>query len=240
MFKVNPLRKRQFIGIAIGVLIAISVVAFLSLYQDAKGYVSLGAMNTGHNDMDCATCHIDAKGSLSQQLQSNFQYLIGARKHPVDFGTKEVTSDNCLECHDRANDRHPIYRFEEPRFKDAIQQINAITCLTCHKEHKGERITLANLSYCFNCHKDMEVDEDPLDISHADLVKNEEWQTCMQCHDFHGNHRYELAEKMADTIPVQKLIDYMKGGEDPFGTDKKYFSLSEVEWMKKYGEKLKK
>lgn len=233
--RINPLRKRQFIGGILGILIGVIAFFFFTL-DSSEDYVSIGPMNTGHEDLSCVTCHSDAKGNLSQQLQSNVQYALGMREHSVDFGTENVDADNCLQCHDRANDRHPIYRFSEPRFKDAIKQIDATTCLTCHAEHQAKRVTLANVNYCVNCHADMEVDDDPLDISHKDLIAEEKWSTCMQCHDFHGNHRYEVPEQLSDTIPIKAIKGYMEGGKDPFGNDKKYFSLSEVEWLKQYGK----
>ena len=88
-----------------------------------------------------------------------------------------------------------------------------------------------------NCHQDLEVENDPIDISHKDLIAQDEWFTCIQCHDFHGNHKYEVPIKIKDTIPIQVIKDYFKGGEDPFGNDKKYIGLSQDEWIKKLNKK---
>jgi len=231
MFKVNPLRQRQFIGIISGVLIGAGIFYFLTL-KSSEEYVSLGPANTGHDDLSCVVCHADATGNLGQQLQSNISYAVGVRKSSVDFGTKDVTADNCLQCHDRPNDRHPIYRFEEPRFKDALKNIDATTCITCHSEHHGERVTLPAGDFCINCHQDLEVENDPLDIEHKLLIAKGEWSTCLQCHDFHGNHKYHVPEKMKDTIPVKNVLDYFKGGKDPYGDVKKYKGLTEAEWLK--------
>jgi hypothetical protein len=234
MFKVNPLRKRQFIGGVAGLLVGVSVFIFFTL-DSSETYISLGPMNSGHTDVSCIACHADAKGNLSQQIQSNIEHAVGMRKDGVDFGTKDVTVDNCLSCHDRPNDRHPTYRFTEPRFKEAIQVIDATTCITCHTEHKGERVTIASISmnYCMNCHKDLEVEDDPVDVSHKKLIANEQWFTCIQCHDFHGNHTYKVAVKLKDTIPLQTIQAYLKGGSDPYGNEKKYIGLSQLEWIKK-------
>ena len=236
MFKLNPLRQRQFIGILVGLIIGIGAFYFLTL-ESSEEYVSLGPMNTGHDGLSCVTCHADAKGSLSQQLQSNISYAVGVRKGSVDFGTKDVSADNCMGCHDRPNDRHPIYRFEEPRFKDAIKNIDATTCITCHSEHQGKRITLKESNYCMNCHQDLEVENDPLDIEHKLLIAQEKWTTCLQCHDFHGNHKYDVPHQMKDTIPTKIIKDYFNGGKDPFGTNKKYKGLTETEWLKSLIEK---
>ena len=75
-----------------------------------------------------------------------------------------------------------------------------------------------------------------LDISHKDLISQESWNTCIQCHDFHGNHKYALPEKMSDTIPMQTIQNYFDGGEDPYGKVKKYIALSQEEWLKSLDE----
>ncbi len=231
MFKVSPLRKRQFTGGIIGLVLGIALF-FVFTLESTETYVSIGPMNTGHQDLSCVTCHADASGNLMQQIQSNAAHAFGARKESVDFGTQDVTVDNCLQCHDRPNDRHPTYRFSEPRFKEATKHIDATTCITCHTEHNGERVSVASINYCMNCHQDLAVEHDPLDISHEALIKQEQWFTCIQCHDFHGNHKYEVPEKLADTIPMKVIQDYFNGGEDPYGIDKKYIALSQEEWLK--------
>ena len=238
MFKISPLRKRQFIGGIIGLIIGILLFFFLTLDTSEK-YISLGPMNSGHADVSCMACHTDAKGNLMQQIQSNIEHSTGIRKNNVDFGTNDVTVDNCLGCHDRPNDRHPTYRFSEPRFSDAIKQINTTTCITCHTEHKGERVTIASVSmnYCMNCHKDLEVEDDPVDIPHKTLIANKKWFTCIECHDFHGNHTYEVPVKIKDTIPMKVIQAYLKGGNDPYGNNKKYKGLSQIEWVEKMKNK---
>jgi hypothetical protein len=190
-------------------------------------------MNTGHEDLKCETCHTPAKGTLLQQLQSNVQHFIGLRKSAVQFGTHNVDSKKCQECHIRYNDRHPVHRFLEPRFKDKIKEIDATQCETCHLEHSELRITQTSLMFCINCHQDLEVKNDPLDISHAELIKQKEWVTCSQCHDFHGNHIYNAPTLMKDTIPMFEIMEYLKGGKDPYSDTKKYEPLSEEEWKQK-------
>ncbi|WP_252730092.1 cytochrome c3 family protein [Zobellia uliginosa] len=231
IFKVSPLRKRQFWGGLSGLALGVGVILFLSL-KTSEEYVSLGPMNNGHNEISCAACHTDANGNLSQQIQSNMAHAFGMRENGVDFGTKDVTVKNCLECHDRPNDRHPTYRFSEPRFRKVIKKIDATTCITCHTEHNGERVSVAAINYCMNCHQDLEVENDPVNISHVKLIANEQWFTCIQCHDFHGNHRYNVPTKLQDTIPLKIIQNYLDGGEDPYGKDKKYLGLSEPEWIK--------
>ncbi|WP_242157608.1 cytochrome c3 family protein [Aestuariivivens sediminis] len=231
MIKISPLRNRQFIGGVLGLGLGISIFYLLTLDMTEQ-YVSIGPMNTGHQELSCFTCHADAKGNLLQQVQSNISHAFGMRKEGVDFGTQDVTVDNCLQCHDRPNDRHPTYRFSEPRFSEAIKNIDATTCITCHTEHQEERVSVASINYCMNCHQELEVENDPLDISHKALIDQKSWFTCIQCHDFHGNHKYEVPEKLTDTIPMHIIQNYFNGGEDPYGTDKKYIALSQEDWVK--------
>ncbi len=235
MFKVSPLRKRQFLGVIIGLILSAPLIYILTL-ETSEQYISIGPMNAGHQDLKCFSCHADAKGNLLQQVQSNFSHAVGVREEGVDFGTKDVTVDNCMQCHDRANDRHPTHRFSEPRFKDAIRNIDATTCITCHKEHNEERVSVKSINYCMNCHQTLDVENDPLDISHKDLIAKEKWFTCIQCHDFHGNHRYSVPEKLSDTIPMKEIQEYFDGGIDPYGNNKKYTALSLEEWLKTYNK----
>ena len=231
MFKISPLRKRQVIGGSIGLVLGMSLFYMFTL-DAAEDYVSIGPMNTGHETLNCYACHADANGNLIQQVQSNISHAFGARAEGVDFGTKDVTLNNCLACHDRPNDRHPTYRFTEPRFKEAVKQIDATTCITCHKEHNAERVSVASGDYCMNCHQDLVVENDPLDMSHEAIIAGKLWRTCIQCHDFHGNHTYDVPEKLADTIPLQTIQNYFEGGKDPYGTNKKYIALSQEAWLK--------
>lgn len=236
MFFTNPLRKRQTIGMLVGICIGILAYVLLPLKSSEK-YISMGPMNTGHEEFSCTTCHADAEGNLWQQIQSNLQYSIGLRKKNVPFGTLSVETENCLACHERDNDRHPTHRFLEPRFRKAITKIDATNCNTCHAEHNGKRLTLQKTDYCMNCHGDLEVKNDPLDISHSDLISQKKWGTCLQCHDFHGNHEYKVPKVLKDTFSIKNLEAYFKGGNDPYGNKKKFTALSEKEWIEKYIKK---
>lgn len=236
MFKINPLRKRQFYGILIGIIFGI-IACVLLLTKPAEEYLSIGPMNSGHEGFSCNTCHTDATGTWIQQIQSNTECAVGLRKKMVDFGSVTVDTKKCLACHERDNDRHPTHRFLEPKYKKAVKNIDATNCKTCHTEHKGIRMTLADGNYCMNCHDDLKMIDDPVDITHAKLIKDEMWSTCLQCHDFHGNHQAEAATKMKDTIPLKTIKNYFKGGEDPYEGKKKFKALSEQEWIKKYLKK---
>lgn len=214
-------RKRQYYGTVGGLVIVIGVTVFLSI-PTGEEFLSKGPMNTGHDDLECIDCHVKAPGGEFQQIVANFKHATGMRKDEVDFGYIAVDSKKCESCHDRPNDRHPIQRFNEPRFSEARKNIGPTKCESCHLEHNDVRLTIANTGFCLNCHQELELKNDPLDIPHADLVKNEAWETCLQCHDFHGNHKYHVAETMKDTIEIEKIRAYFEGGESPYGDVKKY------------------
>ena len=190
MFYISPKRKRQIIGMCVGIIATLIAYLTLSLPSN-EDYLSLGPMNTGHENLECADCHTKAPGNAMQQIQANFMHLIGQRKNSVTFGHEDVDTKKCQSCHDRPNDRHPTYRFKETRFSKARSAIDATKCETCHLEHNGKRLTLKieQATYCKNCHGDLVLKNDPLDYSHEKLIKESRWSTCLQCHDFHGNQR---------------------------------------------------
>lgn len=237
MLNINPLRKRQFYGILIGLFTAIITIICLIFVKPTEEYLSIGPMNSGHEGFSCNTCHTDAKGNWIQQIQSNTECAIGLRKKMVEFGSLPADTKKCLSCHERDNDRHPTHRFLEPKYKKAIKVIDATNCNTCHSEHNGIRMSLAEGNYCINCHSDTKIRKDPLDIPHSVLFNTGKWDTCLQCHDFHGNHQSPAPDKMKDTIPLSKIKAYFKGGKDPYDGKKKFKALSEKDWIKKYLKK---
>lgn len=228
-------RKRQWIGFGTGLLITVITYVVLSI-KPTENMLSLGPMNTGHENLSCESCHTPAKGNVFQQLQANIMFAVGMRRTQADFGTKNVDTQKCLECHDRANDRHPLHRFTETRFSAVRKALGVNTgtveCESCHVEHNGVRVTQSNIGYCQNCHQETELNNDPLEISHANLIERGMWSTCLQCHDFHGNHVFQTTESMQDTIPLQVIREYFEGGTSPYATIKKYYPLSEEAWLK--------
>ena len=196
--------------------------AFFLFKPETNTFLAKGNMNIGHEELQCAQCHKDAPGTARQQIQRNFKHLIGGNVKKADFGTKPVDNDACISCHNRPNDNHPVHRFNEPKFKDAREAIHPETCTSCHNEHHGERVTFKDTDYCKNCHKDVKITNDPLDLKHSKLIELELWNTCIQCHDFHGNHIMKVAKSIKDTIPLKMVKDYLNTGKDPYGNIKKY------------------
>lgn len=178
-----------------------------------------GAMTPGHEAVACSACHQPAPGSLRQQVQANLYHLLGQRKHGAILGHLPVRAGVCLECHTRPDDRHPVYRFREPRFSEAVELIDARTCLTCHQEHHGRRIS-ATPDFCAACHKPLELKADPLDVPHHVLIAEGNWTSCLTCHDFHGNHLAVPPAQMSAAHPLESIALYFDTGPDPYGARK--------------------
>lgn len=100
-----------------------------------------------------------------------------------------VLRDACSRCHaeelEHANDTHPRSKFTDPGLMHMIVDLDARSCLACHKEHVPDRTHAMGLSvpedYCWHCHQDIG-EERP---SHAGMAYN----TCATagCHNFHDN-----------------------------------------------------
>ena len=105
-------------------------------------------MNTGHEELNCRDCHIPITGTVAQEFSSNVYYWLGLRESTIGFGSEDVASDSCLECHVRPDDRHPISRFLEQRFAEVRKEFKVYQCITCHTEHQGKRVTLLPPCFC--------------------------------------------------------------------------------------------
>ncbi|WP_455212432.1 hypothetical protein [Kaarinaea lacus] len=190
-----------------------------------------GIMNVGHEKLECEDCHLRTEGSLRQKLQANVRFWIGMRESFVSLGHQPVANEHCLECHERPNERHPVFRFFEPRFKKARAEVGAQFCISCHREHNGVRVS-TDLHFCAVCHQRLALKNDPLmnspipraseftQASHQQLVKTKQWQTCLGCHDFHGNHRMKTATSMDQLIDPKNIRAYFQGGKSPYSQNK--------------------
>lgn len=209
-----PHRKRFNLGYIFGILLSLLVLFFLFSPSSEKYLVS-GPMLAGHEKLKCFSCHKEQQGSLRQQLQANVQYLLSNRKDFVSVGLRSVKNSECLECHDRPNDRHPVYRFREPKYRKVRESIKANSCIACHAEHKSKRVSVEK-TFCIHCHDELKLKNDPIDISHQILVKEKKWKTCLRCHDFHGNHDMKTVTKIEDSLSTIELDEYFNRGKNPY------------------------
>ncbi len=218
-------KKVTFPKLRLLALIAAIPIAFLGgvvlLTDAAKPLIAHGPIQAGHQDVECSGCHVLSVGSYRQQIQANILYAFGQREAPVDFGYASVTSAQCLVCHERKNERHPIYRFREPRFIKALETIEASSCLGCHSEHSDQR-AFVRQDFCQACHADLIVKNDPIDVPHKILLVEKSWGTCLGCHDFHGNHPVKAPLKLDAAHSPKDIRAYLNAGPSPYGDAKTY------------------
>jgi Cytochrome c3 len=206
--------RRRRAGVVTGLCLAAAALGFF-LYPGFEHLTAPGRMNAGHEKVSCVSCHQRAPGTVRQQLQADARYLLGLREAPADFGLRGVSNDDCLACHERPFDRHPAFRFTEPRFAEARQTLAPHQCASCHREHSGARVT-APAGYCVGCHDTLEMKNDPLNVPHVELVRQGRWLTCLGCHDFHGNHVMDSRTRVADDLAARHVQRYFEGGVSPY------------------------
>lgn len=206
-------------------LIAAAILIGLWWVPPGLGLRAKGPMNTSHTSLSCEACHKPAEGTLRQQLGHNARVAFGLSD--LDFaavGHAPVDNGACLDCHDRPNDQHPVSRFMEARFAEQQVELGVHECNGCHGEHQGKRVANVGVGFCASCHSDLQVDFDPISPSHAVLIADAAWETCLSCHDFHGNHKRTVPEKLTAGIPTERLLDYLDGGDDPYGAEKHHIA----------------
>lgn len=214
-------RFRQNLALILG-LAAGALLLIVLLLPEREAWHARGPMNSGHEDIACKYCHRPAPGSMRQQLQANVRHLLGRRATAADFGLQQAGNSECLGCHDFPQERHPVFRFFEPRFQKARDALHPESCVSCHREHQGVRVTLDSIGYCRHCHEETRLKSDPLDVPHAALIKADEWGSCLGCHDFHGNHLMTVRKQLHEVIPPAQILEYFQGGPSPYSTDKKF------------------
>jgi len=213
------MRSSAYLGYGIGIIISILIILLLSI-DSLHSWRVEGEFNVGHENLSCNECHDKATGSIQQQIQSNIQYLISERENVTTFNFEIPDNKDCFACHERDNDRHKVHRFNEPKFKKVRDKIQPQLCVSCHLEHNGVRVT-AELDMCQHCHEKTVIKDDPIEVSHEDLVKSKSWKTCLGCHDFHGNHYNEPPTKLNKMIPSDIIKKYFEGGNDPYSLNKR-------------------
>lgn len=203
----------------VGAILGAAALAGLAS-PGAERFHAAGPSNPGHALLDCSECHRPAVGTPRQQLQAKASALLGLREYDADFVHREVRTRDCQACHLREDDRHPVYRFDEPRFVDARAALGANRCTGCHVEHSGRRASVTS-GFCETCHSEIKIKEEPLRgspaISHAELAETGRWATCMTCHDFHGNHKYAPPSRMEEALSEAAVFEYLSDGVSPYG-----------------------
>lgn len=216
MFK----RKKHFRVYLFGLVLSSLALVFLNQPGNADLH-ALGPMNTGHELLTCEECHTVATGTLRQQLQMNSQYILGLVDESTSVGFNTVANEACIACHDRPDDDHAVYQFKEPKYSAVRRKVSPHLCNACHREHQGHRVSV-EIQFCRVCHDSLTINNDSVSISHADLIKSNDWDSCMGCHDYHGNHVMKMKTDVGSIIPKIKINRYFKGGDSPYSNRKRY------------------
>lgn len=202
------------------VALLVALIIAWNLFAPANaGHLMPGEFNPGHEALDCADCHTPEQGTARQQMQAVTSHAMGWRESDVNFGSSPVSNSQCVDCHDRPNDRHAVARFLEPKYSEARAELAPQLCSSCHLEHSAKRVSWPDGEYCQQCHEDTKLNQDPVMPSHQTLVENNQWETCLQCHDYHGNHQFEEPQTLGDAFSLESVADYMNSGPPPYGDD---------------------
>ena len=213
-------KTTRWIGFVMGGLIL--AVTFSMIFGPfSENWLNKGPSNTGHVALNCQDCHVDASGSVRQQIQGKVHFWIGLRSDDVNFGHMNVENQTCISCHERSNDKHPVSRFAEEQFLDARKAFSAHTCAGCHAEHAGVRVTMP-ASGCKHCHGSLKVKNDPIDVSHETLVSEGQWVSCLGCHDFHGNFLRKTPTKLEEVLSLDDIERYLNGGPSIYGNVRRF------------------
>ena len=189
----------------------------------ARSHWPTGGPNTGHADLECSSCHVESPGTGRQQLQARMRFLLGTRKNDVPWQHREVGNLQCTACHEREKDTHAPHLFLEERYAEVREALAPQSCASCHHEHRERRVTQPDPGYCRACHQELSLKQDPLQPprspTHAELVGTGRWETCLGCHDYHGNHLRKTPERLDEAANPGRIRDYFLGGPSPYGDE---------------------
>ena len=82
-------------------------------------------------------------------------------------------------------------------------------------------MTQPTIGFCTHCHQDTSLEDDPITPTHVELVRRGSWNTCLQCHDFHGNHVRDTPLRLEEGVPEALILEYFLGGPSPYGDEKR-------------------
>jgi hypothetical protein len=214
--KRNHLLRKRAATIIVSLMLSLWFILYF-LSPKNEHLLSPGGSDSCHSSMACIECHEPAEGSTRQQIQANIKHWLGQRKSGADLVTATIDNDDCLACHESANEVHSTHRFMEPRFAEARAELGPHECRSCHSEHTGKRVEVRG-NFCFHCHDTLEIVNDPVVPSHAELIQQERYDTCLQCHDYHRNHLHEPPNKLTDALRLERIQAYLDGhAETPYG-----------------------
>ncbi len=204
-------------------LIVAAIAAVLVLLPGRESWHAKGPANVGHTKTLCSECHAPAPGNFASQAFDNMMHALGLSDSAPHFIYTPAGNQECLACHTLPDDRHPVDKFMKPEFAKAREAMGVQYCVSCHQQHLGVRVSVTP-QVCQYCHQNADMLEklfddkdDPVDIPHTTLISDGRWETCLGCHDFHGNHKREVPKMMSQVLTEEEIQEYLDGGESPFG-----------------------
>lgn len=212
-------------------LIIAAIGGALLLMPGRESWHAAGPHNVGHTKIACNDCHAPSPGNVVGQAFSNLAYAVGLTDSARYFIYAPAGNEQCRACHEDPDNRHPVDDFLEPEFADARQAMGVQFCVSCHQQHLGIRVSVTP-RVCQHCHEDTALDDDPIDVPHTTLINDQRWETCLGCHDFHGNHDREVPRMMSQMLTEEQIQHYFDGGESPYG----HRRLTVIQTMR-YGDK---
>ena len=222
--KLTPGRRAPYLW---GVIIAL-IGGVALLLPGRELWHAKGPFNTGHTKLECGDCHTSAPGNIAGQALRNIMHAVGMSDSGTYFIYSPSGNEQCLACHTDPDNVHPVEEFLEPEFAKVREARGVQFCTGCHQQHLGVRVSASPLVVCQDCHDDMVLDDDPVDIPHTRLISDGRWDTCMGCHDHHGNHEREVPTMMSGILTEEQIQQYFDGGKSPYG----YRRLTVIQTMR--------
>jgi hypothetical protein len=183
----KPSNRIYWLAWLIGSFGAAAALGYTLFQGDDKTLFMPGPLSPGHHQLadSCGTCHTDS------------------------FGGGEVLQQACIDCHGDVRvkpfDSHPRAKFTDPRNADRLEKIDALSCISCHTEHRPE-ITAKNgvtqpRDVCFHCHAEVAKDRPSHEGMSFDSCTNS------GCHNFHNNRALYtdfLVKHMDDPVVLER------------------------------------
>lgn len=202
-------RRAQRIGYLVGALLGLAALV-LPWLPGLQSLNTTGPPNIGHGNLACQDCHLPASQNKNKNpLETTYP-----------FGYLTVSTKQCQSCHKRPGDLHNVDHYrKKPRFAKARARIAPHKCNSCHKQHSGKRVTIAP-SFCSHCHQTFKLEHDPIKPSHKTLAHKNQWNTCLGCHDYHGNHVRRTPKQHDKALPLSRVLSYFQSGPSPYSKEK--------------------
>ena len=62
----------------------------------------------------------------------------------------------------------------------------------------------------------MKARKEVIEPTHAALSAGKRWDTCLTCHDFHGNHPVKAPHRFEEAHDLKAVRAYLADGTDPY------------------------